>query len=244
MLVEQEKPLDGAWKYWHWCMRYLRWRKVVAIIVKQSSLLSWWLRYNQRFANMTTATTEMPFPKAEYEPTVWMPGQKVTERVSWFSGEIENKDVSDEIVQWSCRKGDDYPHLEVTWWLSWLSSGGGDLVRRGEPRRRLPVPTLQVEEQPLQKRCFWGVFQVCWLLWQHAKMTLIKTRSSWLNCALRDDEAVYWVSIGHYEALAVGNWWYWVRRGHLCLYILHKVEIWKGVTHTWQTDWLTDNFER
>ena len=23
------------------------------------------------------------------------------------------------------------------------------------------------------------------------------TRSSWLNCALRDDEAVYWVSIGH-----------------------------------------------
>ena len=33
----------------------------------------------------------------------------------------------------------------------------------------------------------------------------VKTRSSWLNCALRDDEAVYWVSIGHYEAVAVGN---------------------------------------
>ena len=33
----------------------------------------------------------------------------------------------------------------------------------------------------------------------------IKTRSSWLNCALRDDEAVYWVSIGHYEAVAAGN---------------------------------------
>ena len=31
------------------------------------------------------------------------------------------------------------------------------------------------------------------------------TRSSWLNCALRDDEAVYWVSIGHYEAVAFGN---------------------------------------
>ena len=28
---------------------------------------------------------------------------------------------------------------------------------------------------------------------------------SWLNCALRDDEAVYWVSIGHYEAIAVSN---------------------------------------
>ena len=40
-----------------------------------------------------------------------------------------------------------------------------------------------------------------------------RTRSSWLNCALRDDEAVYWVSIGH-----------------LCLYILKKVEIWSGVT--------------
>ena len=34
---------------------------------------------------------------------------------------------------------------------------------------------------------------------------LIKTRSSWLNCALRDDEAVNWVSIGHYEAVAIGN---------------------------------------
>ena len=31
------------------------------------------------------------------------------------------------------------------------------------------------------------------------------TRSSWLNCALRDDEAVYWVNIGHYEAVEVGN---------------------------------------
>ena len=28
---------------------------------------------------------------------------------------------------------------------------------------------------------------------------------SWLNCALRDDEAVYWVIIGHYEAVEVGN---------------------------------------
>ena len=56
-----------------------------------------------------------------------------------------------------------------------------------------------------------------------------ETRSSWVNCALRDEEAVYWVSIGHYKAVAVGTWWYWVSRGHLCLYILHKVEIWSGV---------------
>ena len=34
---------------------------------------------------------------------------------------------------------------------------------------------------------------------------IMMTRSSWLNCALRDDEAVYWVNIGHYEAVAVGN---------------------------------------
>ena len=32
-----------------------------------------------------------------------------------------------------------------------------------------------------------------------------KSRSSWLNSALQGDEAVYWVSIGHYEAVAVGN---------------------------------------
>ena len=28
-------------------------------------------------------------------------------------------------------------------------------------------------------------------------VNIVNTRSSWLNCALRDDEAVYWVSIGH-----------------------------------------------
>ena len=67
-----------------------------------------------------------------------------------------------------------------------------------------------------------------------------ETRSSWLNCALRDDEAVYWVSIGPYEALAVGTGLYWVSRGHLCLYILNKVEIWTGVTDALQTDSLTD----
>ena len=26
---------------------------------------------------------------------------------------------------------------------------------------------------------------------------LVKIKLDWLNCALRDDEAVYWVSIGH-----------------------------------------------
>ena len=32
------------------------------------------------------------------------------------------------------------------------------------------------------------------------------TRSSWLNCALEMMKlCMYWVSVGHYEAVAVGN---------------------------------------
>ena len=34
---------------------------------------------------------------------------------------------------------------------------------------------------------------------------ILITRSSWVNCALRDEEAVYWVSVAHYEAVAVSN---------------------------------------
>ena len=40
---------------------------------------------------MTTATTEMPFPKAEYEPTVWMPGQKVTKGYTGFLGRLKTE---------------------------------------------------------------------------------------------------------------------------------------------------------
>ena len=68
------------------------------------------------------------------------------------------------------------------------------------------------------------------------KKERLKTRFSWLNCALWDDEAVCWVSIGYCEALAVGNWWYLVSRGHLCLYILHNEETWTGVTDALRTD--------
>ena len=78
--------------------------------------------------------------------------------------------------------------------------------------------------------CFW-YFTLFW--------GKFGTRSSWLNCALRDDETVNWVSIGHYEAVAIGNWWHWVSRGHLCLYISYKVEIWSDVTDALLTDWLT-----
>ena len=37
------------------------------------------------------------------------------------------------------------------------------------------------------------------------ELRMSQTRSSWLKCVLQDDEAVYWVSMGHYEAVAVGN---------------------------------------
>ena len=33
----------------------------------------------------------------------------------------------------------------------------------------------------------------------------MKTRSSWFNCALRNDEAVDWISIGHNEAVVCGS---------------------------------------
>ena len=67
-----------------------------------------------------------------------------------------------------------------------------------------------------------------------------KTRSSWLNSALRDDEDVYWACIGHSEAVAVGNWWYWVSRGPF--YIAQSGDL-EGC-HACLTDSLTHNFER
>ena len=35
---------------------------------------------------------------------------------------------------------------------------------------------------------------------------------------------------GQHIAILLGTWWYRVSIGHLCLYILKKVEIWSGVT--------------
>ena len=79
-----------------------------------------------------------------------------------------------------------------------------------------------------------------WNCHQQTNEKWFNYRSSCINCALQNDEDVYWVSIGHYEAVAVGYWWYWVSVGHLCLYILHKVEIWTGVTDALLTHSLTD----
>ena len=103
-------------------------------------------------------------------------------------------------------------------------------------RHRSLPPNISGKQSGYLEQLFWTSH---WY-WEGDKN---RTRSSWLNCALRDDEAVYWVSIGHYEAVAVGDWWYWVSRGHTCPYILHKVEIWTGVTDAWRTDGRTD-FER
>ena len=50
---------------------------------------------------------------------------------------------------------------------------------------------------------FKGMYFICCEFGE--KPIQLETRSSWLNCALRDDEAVYCVSKGHYEAVAVDN---------------------------------------
>ena len=55
-------------------------------------------------------------------------------------------------------------------------------------------------------RCQVGLILGIFLLFNMMQKSFqMETRSSWLNCALRDDEAVFWVSIGYYEAVAVGN---------------------------------------
>ena len=58
------------------------------------------------------------------------------------------------------------------------------------------------------------------------------TRSNWLNCVLRGDDVVYWVSIRQqWFILGSGQC-----RVFICLYMTKKVEIWSGVTNASQTD--------
>ena len=64
----------------------------------------------------------------------------------------------------------------------------------------LAVPTFQYKNQVLFEQKLTRVF--CW----SSEYFQIETSSSWLNWALRDDEAVYWVRKGHLEAVADGNW--------------------------------------
>ena len=84
--------------------------------------------------------------------------------------------------------------------------------------------------------------------WRTEKEKEESTRSSGLNCAFWDDEAVYWVSIvqqygwhlvvlSQYKVVLANSWQHWDRMGHVCLYILRT---WKSGQ---VTDRLTD-FER
>ena len=61
-----------------------------------------------------------------------------------------------------------------------------------------------------------------------------ENRSSWLNCVLRDDEAVYWFTVVH----ILVDWL--VSIGRECLDIMRKVEIWSVVTNASRTGSLTD----
>ena len=64
---------------------------------------------------------------------------------------------------------------------------GGEGREEGEAAAATPLlATINVSEN-----------QVCLCLCL-AQAVPERTRSSWPNCALREDEAVYWVSIGHY----------------------------------------------
>ena len=165
------------------------------------------------------------------------------------------KDVSQLIMLsilwlWKLRMGNGVKEFVVP--------GGGKLLYRALHHLTPPPPVMMTMVSIVETLMFikiglyWAVLGCSGLHWTDKNWVFgggekgegEGTRSSWLNCAWRDDKTVYWVSIRHYEAVAVGNWWLWVSRGHLCLFILHKVEIWSGVTHPWQTDWLTDNFER
>jgi len=67
----------------------------------------------------------------------------------------------------------------------------------------------------------------------------MKTRSSWLNCALRDDEAVYWVCMRRYQLVFddTGS----VEDIHAFIYCTK----WRSgqvlPMPDWLTDWLTDS---
>ena len=69
--------------------------------------------------------------------------------------------------------------------------------------RNLPPPLNTAADCMLHFLVGWFIHSLT-VYWCLAPL-IAGTRSSWLNCALRDDEAVYWFSVGHYEAVAVGN---------------------------------------
>ena len=81
---------------------------------------------------------------------------------------------------------------------------------------------------------------------ERKKKNYKKTRPSWLNCVLRDDEAIHWVSLvqqwlyllilSQYKVVLVYSWWHWVSIVLVCLKILRKVDIWSDDTNPWLTN--------
>ena len=73
-----------------------------------------------------------------------------------------------------------------------------------------------------------------------------QTSSSWLNCALRGDEAVYWAIIGQQwlvladtESIWGGTSWQLMWLGVYAFLYWNKVDIWTGKTVPQRTDWQT-----
>ena len=97
-------------------------------------------------------------------------------------------------------------------------------------------PGGEEDQHGVSLTCWWlylpnikrNVLNIC-SLYKIINKCRDKTGSSWFNCALRGDEAVYWVSkgqqwlvLGGTVSVWGGNLCCWVSGGHWCLYILKK----------------------
>ena len=80
------------------------------------------------------------------------------------------------------------------------------VVKEWTKKVRSEAETSQVEKSDQVSATYQHICNVSIQTYQCSNVSVteksnVKTRSSWLNCAFRDDEAVYWVSIGHYEVV-------------------------------------------
>ena len=80
------------------------------------------------------------------------------------------------------------------------------VVKEWTKKVRSEAETSQVEKSDQVSATYQHICNVSIQTYQCSNVSVteksnVKTRSSWLNCALRDDVDVYWVSIGHYEVV-------------------------------------------
>ena len=80
------------------------------------------------------------------------------------------------------------------------------VVKEWNKKVRSEAETSQVEKSDQVSATYQHICNVSIQTYQCSNVSVteksnVKTRSSWLNCALRDDVDVYWVSIGHYEVV-------------------------------------------